>query len=669
MRPTGPFEVELADVEPPGQNQTAQPVQTDQTAQTEKQQIELEPTFCTHVGWGGTFVFLFSALVASFIIVVIALYADNGKWGRPGIWVLWILFVVYILFVVKCFWLWRKLANRFIKEHQTIQNRTPHRKNSAVERLFKSARETKNFCGNLQINGSLYLWKLYASELLESAMQCRNFLITYSCVFPLGGIVFFSVLLAIDCAHSAWSMVQENNPSRRIRRVTIDLVIDFICGTLPLCVSFLGYGIPLTISETLWLLFLPLFAAVHKLDDIFEEIIRARTAAEVFKLQGKKAAKQKRRRESIFVDVRYLYTAKLQDERMPKKLKQVAAICKALFAFFFFATAVVSLAMYSDVSKACNVAFGEVFWENGCQLKVPFCHRFFEPRCNCAVFDLENHNESRLPETFTEWIALRRLRIHNGPLEELPSNMGGNLKNIADLQITNNRLKSFDVNIKGWTSVITLRLYNNNIRYIHKSVFQSKSIVNLDVASNVNLSLFEDVTKEHIHMPSLNYFNLGNNSVAVPLNLFGFKQFPRLKFLHLDGNHILKFFDNFKSLSNTLERFTASRCNIVELPSYMKSFESIYRFDVRNNNISYIDLGLLNALKNNENKPLFEVLFATNPICEDSAMKEMINAVDKKSCDPLCSIYCYSRNAGGNGYCNTECNSKDCDYDGGDCLI
>ena len=99
----------------------------------------------------------------------------------------------------------------------------------------------------------------------------------------------------------------------------------------------------------------------------------------------------------------------------------------------------------------------------------------------------------------------------------------------------------------------------------------------------------------------------------------------------------------------------------------MKSFESIYRFDVRNNNISYVDLGWLEILKRNENKPLFEVLFADNPICEDSAMKEKINAVDNESCDPLCSKYCYSRNVGGDGYCDTGCNSKECEYDGGDC--
>ena len=146
MNPTGPSEVELADVEPPGQDQTAQPVQT---AKTEKQQIELKLTFCTHVGWGGILVLLFSALVASFIIVVITLYAKNGKWDRPGLWVLWILFVVYILFVVKCCWLWRKLANRFTKEHQTIQNRTRHRTKSAIKRVFKAARETKNFYENI----------------------------------------------------------------------------------------------------------------------------------------------------------------------------------------------------------------------------------------------------------------------------------------------------------------------------------------------------------------------------------------------------------------------------------------------------------------------------------------------------------------------------------------
>ena len=47
----------------------------------------------------------------------------------------------------------------------------------------------------------------------------------------------------------------------------------------------------------------------------------------------------------------------------------------------------------------------------------------------------------------------------------------------------------------------------NKVNKPFKSILQSNSLVNLDLASNVNLSLFEDVAEEHIHMPSLNYLS------------------------------------------------------------------------------------------------------------------------------------------------------------------
>ena len=666
MKPTGLAGVELTHVDPPGQSLTVPPVLANQMAQEKKQQIELEPTFCTHVGWGGILVLLFSAFAASVVIIVIIMYSNNGKWDRPGLWVLWILLAVYSLFGFKCVCLWKKLVRSFTKEHQTMQYRRLHRAKSATEKLLKAKAEAKNFHEKIQINGSFYLWKVYASELLESALQFRNLLLTYSCMFPTEALVFFSVLLTIDCTHTAWNMLQENNPSRRIRQATIDLVMDLICSIITLGIPALVYKIPIPMSETLWVLPLPLIFGVLKLDDIFEDIIRARTAAEVFKLQGKEATEQMRRRESIFVGVTYLSMAKLQDEKMPKKLKQAAATCKGLFAFFFFITAVLCLSTYAGVSESCYEAFGEKIWGKGCQLKVPFCRRFFEPQCNCAVFDVKNYNASRLPERFTEWTALRRVRIHNGLLEELPSGFM-DLNNVARLEITSNRLKSFDVDVTKWNNLIYLFLYDNEIARMHKSVLRSQSLVNLDVALNVNFNIFAGVKEEDaIHMPSLMYLNLKNNSATIQLKFMGKNQFPALKFLHLDGNIELVFGeDSFKTLSNNLRQFTIGRCNIKKLPPYMSIFKNINMFDARNNNITQVNSDFLDALKKNDGDDDFEVLFAGNPACQDSnTRKEIRSKVGETSCEPLCSTYCWSRKVGGNGFCDDSCNSEKCYYDG-----
>ena len=54
-----------------------------------------------------------------------------------------------------------------------------------------------------------------------------------------------------------------------------------------------------------------------------------------------------------------------------------------------------------------------------------------------------------------------------------------------------------------------------------------------------------------------------------------------------------------------------------------------------------------------------EAYFAGNKIA--------CNEHEKLDCEPLCSMYCASRTPK-DGYCDFECNSKECKYDGGDCI-
>ena len=52
-----------------------------------------------------------------------------------------------------------------------------------------------------------------------------------------------------------------------------------------------------------------------------------------------------------------------------------------------------------------------------------------------------------------------------------------------------------------------------------------------------------------------------------------------------------------------------------------------------------------------------------------SGNKKLCNSNEyenSEACTPLCSEYCYSRNHKNNG-CDPACNSKECNYDGGDC--
>ena len=53
-----------------------------------------------------------------------------------------------------------------------------------------------------------------------------------------------------------------------------------------------------------------------------------------------------------------------------------------------------------------------------------------------------------------------------------------------------------------------------------------------------------------------------------------------------------------------------------------------------------------------------ESYFSGNPACQND---------EELDCQSLCSKYCWSRNEGGNGYCDAGCNANTCNYDGGDC--
>ena len=54
---------------------------------------------------------------------------------------------------------------------------------------------------------------------------------------------------------------------------------------------------------------------------------------------------------------------------------------------------------------------------------------------------------------------------------------------------------------------------------------------------------------------------------------------------------------------------------------------------------------------------------AIQPI--DMLVKE--NSKRIKYCEEICSKYCWSKDGNKDNYCDPNCNSKECDYDGGKC--
>ena len=87
--PTDPKEVELTEVDKktPEKNNKKQ----------ERLIVDVNITFCTHVGWDGVLVMLFSLGIAGLFVYITFLYTKSFQaWHRPGVWV----FMVFAVFVL-----------------------------------------------------------------------------------------------------------------------------------------------------------------------------------------------------------------------------------------------------------------------------------------------------------------------------------------------------------------------------------------------------------------------------------------------------------------------------------------------------------------------------------------------------------------------------------------
>ena len=87
----------------------------------------------------------------------------------------------------------------------------------------------------------------------------------------------------------------------------------------------------------------------------------------------------------------------------------------------------------------------------------------------------------------------------------------------------------------------------------------------------------------------------------------------------------------------------------------MSDFKQLKYLDARRNRIQQIDDGLIDLI----NKNKVESYFAGNDVCKRDKSLD---------CEPLCSKYCWSRGALNDGFCDSSCNTKICQFDGGDCM-
>jgi hypothetical protein len=451
--------------------------------------------------------------------------------------------------------------------------------------------------------------------------------------------------------HKIWGNRFQIDFHERNFQVVLDIAIDLFFLIVPLIILWFGYKIPMSIIEILQVILIPSLSLVLKLPTLFEESVKNNIAHAISLEQARVTLKVDRKRKSLFGLSVNESIIENQNKYFPRYMKLVIFCLSLIYSLGLTIMVIVQLATLPPLDT-CNMALNSTnIWENGCAMKIPFCKRIFQPpKCNCAYLKIEkDYTLKQLPyQVTTEMDGLRKVYIRYGNLTELPNNME-NLVNMVDFEISFNKLREFNVDVGKWETLSRLSLMHNDLqKYDANALWKHQNIVGISLDHNVGLMLLSTQSK----MPSLQYLSLSHNNI----NMFNLdiskKHFPNLKFLFLNGNYLVKLPE--KSLKDTLVALAISKCNLTSIPSYMIDFKHLKYLDVRDNHIQRVDDKLIDLISKNN----IESYFAGNGVC----------ATNKRlDCDPLCSQYCWSRHVASNGFCDVECNSEECQYDGGDC--
>ena len=146
-----------------------------------------------------------------------------------------------------------------------------------TKEISRSLENSSSFRNMFNINGVLFLWKLYLFEFIESINQIVNLPPCIYVRYRLGNRSVCVFCYAIDAFYRAYQLRQPNTIARRDRQVKIDICIDFLCVAVPICVLWFAYHIPISIPEMIQITVWPTLCLFSKLRSILREIIRVRT--------------------------------------------------------------------------------------------------------------------------------------------------------------------------------------------------------------------------------------------------------------------------------------------------------------------------------------------------------------------------------------------------------
>jgi Leucine-rich repeat (LRR) protein len=456
----------------------------------------------------------------------------------------------------------------------------------------------------------------------------------------------------------------EINILERNVQVTIDIVVDLFFLVFPLAMIYLKFKVSILPSQTLLIILPPSISLFSKLRTMLLEIFSVNMDKIIIEVHTEICTQFGRRRESVFATDRISKISKIQNRYFPRWAKILVFVSSVGYCITIIVMFIFQASLLNEVNVKCKAvlktdAWVQTFFTKGCTLPTPYCEHAFVPNCNCAVVQVDHHNETLLPAGIVRMSNIQRLTVRNGPLRKLPAGME-QLKKLSTLDLRNNKLTEFNVDISNFLDLNRLMISFNNITLVHDSLWSHKTVTLMYLNSNVGLRFPSDSSK--LFWPYLYILDISNNSVVLPTYL-GKDRMPSMIYLIMSGNYFLnglvpKSFETFKS---NLRSLYIARTKLLSLPPYLAEFSKLRHMDVRDNNISYVPPKVRTWMQ--EKGSNSEMLFSGNKkLClDDDEYKDL------EICKPLCSKYCYSKRHRTNNICDFTCNSKPCQYDYGHC--
>ncbi len=594
-------------------------------------EVQVRPSFRKHVGCTGVGLMLVAVCVGAGHFYIAYLYTDHfNNMAREHVWPFFTLSVASLGLVGYHLLRWKAFAKEI---------GTPN--DDAKPTLLGRVKRAKE---KFDMNGDLFLWKLYALELAEAAMQTYNLIVVYACTLPVPVVCVLCAGLAADNVWCVRSIRTPNTPERRDQQVKVDLAVDILCSTFPLLFLWFAFRVPVSVPDMLLLTAWPTVSSLLKLDELLEENVQKRHATATLGLQRQSSLQQNRRRSSLFEKPTVIKMAEEQDRRVPIVVKRIVSGVLVLSALFFVAVGIVQASVRTT---GCH----PILWGK-CEVQVPFCGSLFAPTCNCAVLTIEGHNMTKLPEEVKDMTALRAATVTKGPLQTLPGLSPFPV--LAKLNVADNYLQNLPDDMG--TSIVDLDASANRLKRLPNGMRNLMGLRRLIVPFNQ----LEDIGVVG-RLRSLIFLWVQNNSIIeVPENTWA-----SVTVLIANANRIM-------ALPLVLEetkvrQIYLSMNNISSLPEWMGA-EKHFRFlDVRHNRLASLPRSF-------ERSSLTSLWVAGNPICGNG----WINSADcpstvralaeegGKGCSKQCSVLCLDVWKG-DGECLQNCNVPACSFDGGDC--